>query len=38
MKYKLKTNQDPTLVTKEVILEIKKLLDKNNVKVFLIEF
>ena len=23
MKYKLKTNQDPTLVTKEVILEIK---------------
>ena len=38
MKNKLKTNQDPTLVTKKVILEIKKILDKNNVKFFLLNF
>tara|TARA_B100000963_G_C22565398_1_gene643412 strand:- start:55 stop:1041 length:987 start_codon:yes stop_codon:yes gene_type:complete len=38
MKYRLKNNQNPTLITKAIILEIKKLLDNNNVQFFFLNF
>ena len=34
MKYRLKPKQNPILITKAIILETKKLLDKNDIKFF----
>ena len=38
MKYRLKSKQNPTLITIGIILEIKKLLDDNNIQFFFLNF